>query len=133
MIKNILADQAIPGWINSLVDAESHITCQEALRVEFEQRVEALGLPLSQEMYRVSQIHGDCREFNRLSLFVKYHASYGACGLCTKKHWIAIWKFPQGGMVGINEIEFAREVAMEFDRRYPELGIMSLPAEWWQL
>ena len=49
MIKHILADQALPGWIDRLVDAESHITCQEALRAEFEQRVEALGLPLSSQ------------------------------------------------------------------------------------
>lgn len=132
MIKHILADQALPGWIDRLVDAESHITCQEALRAEFEQRVEALGLPLSKDAYWDSQIHGDCREFERLSLFVKYHASYGACGICTKKHWIAIWKFPNGKGPA-NEIEFARQVVMEFDRRYPDLGIMSLPPEWWQI
>lgn len=132
MIKHILADQVIPGWITNLVDAEDHIKCQKALRAEFEQRVEALGLPLSKEAYRDSQIHGDCREIQRLSLFVKYHASYGACGLCTKKHWLAIWTFPNG-KGPTNEIEFAREVAMEFDRRYPDLGIMSLPPQWWQI
>ncbi len=135
MIKHILTDLAVPGWIERLTSEESHIVSQEQLRAEFERLVEGLDLPLQDETIRDSWLHGDCREFCRLSLFVKYHSTYrireGGCGLCTKRHWLATWCMLPSHIN--EEFEIAAQVAMEFDRRYPELGIMSIPPGWWQV
>lgn len=130
-MKNIAIELNCPGWIQSLVEAKDEIAAKDAARSEFERLVEELGLPLSDDAFRESSLYGDCREFRRLSLFVKYHATYGGCGLCSKHHWLASWCILPGHLP--DELEIAEQVAKEFDQRYPQLGILSLPAEWWQV
>jgi len=130
-MKHFVMELHCPGWIQSLVESKDEITAKEVVRSEFERLVEELDLSLSDEVFRESGLYGDCREFRRLSLFIKYHATYGGCGLCSKRHWLASWRVLPGHLP--DELEIAEQVAKEFDRRYPQLGILSLSAEWWQV
>jgi len=133
--EHIAMELSCPGWIQSFVDDRDEIESKEAIRAEFERLVEGLELPLSQETVRDSWLNGDCREFRRLSLFVKYHSTYrvkeGGMGLCSKNHWLAAWCILPGHMT--EELEIAEQVARDFDRRYPKLGVLALPSEWWQI
>ena len=132
--EHAVMEAEVPGWIQERLDHADEIAEKKALRYEFEKKVEALGLPID-PMELEAQVHGDCREEQRLSLFAKYNSSYhvrnGGCCLCTKRHFIAVWCLLPCTIS--QELDIAREVAEGFDRRHPELGLMSLPAEWWQL
>lgn len=133
--KHLAMELNYPGWIKKIIKAKDAIQAKETLRAEFEKLVEEVGLPLQDETIRDSYLHGDCRQFVRLSLFVKYHATYrtrdGGCGLCSKRHWLATWCILPGHLGA--ELEIAEQVAQSFDRRYPHLGILSVPHEWWQI
>jgi hypothetical protein len=135
MSKHIAMEMNFPGWIQKLIENKDEIQAKEAVRAEFEKLVEGLELPLAEQVIGESHLSGDCREFRRLSLFVKYHSTYhvqrGGCGLCSKRHWFATWCILPGHFE--EEIEIAKQVAADFDRRYPYLGILSMPYEWWQI
>lgn len=134
-MKHVVMEMHYPGWIDKLEKDKDEIVSKERVRAKFEEMVEEAGLPLGKDVLYESHLSGDCREFLRLSLFVKYHSTYrireGGCGLCSKKHWLASWCVLPGHMG--EEREIAREVAEGFDRRHPELGILSLPPGWWQI
>ncbi|MBC17447.1 MAG: hypothetical protein CL942_14410 [Desulfovibrio sp.] len=135
MSKHIAMELNCPGWIQKLIENKDEIQAKQAIRKEFEKHVEELELPLTEQTIGESHLHGDCREFRRLSLFVKYHSTYhvrrGGCGLCSKHHWLATWCILPDHHA--EEIEIAELVAKDFDRRYPHLGIFSMPHEWWQI
>lgn len=135
MSKHIAMELNYPGWMQKLVENKGDIQSKKAVRAEFEKRIENLGLPLPEHIIQHSYLHGDCRQFVRLSLFVKYHATYrtrdGGCGLCSKRHWLATWCILPGHLG--EELEIAKQAAKFFDRHYPHLGILSMPPEWWQI
>lgn len=135
MSKHIAMELNCPGWIQKLIENKDEIQAKQAIRNEFEKLVEGLELPLPKQVIGESHLFGDCREFRRLSLFVKYHSTYhvqrGGCGLCSKRHWLATWCILPGHHA--EEVEIAEQVAKDFDRRYPYLGILSMPYEWWQI
>lgn len=133
-IKHALAEAAMPGWIDRLWENGDEIADKERLRAVFETMLEERGIAFD-EVRRFANLSGDCREFFRFSLFVKYHSTYrpgeGGCGLCSKRHWLAAWSILPGHMA--EEKEIAWEVAEGFARRHPEMGFLSIPAGWWQL
>jgi len=135
MSKHIAMEMNCPGWIEKLIENKDEIQAKSAVRNEFEKLLEGLQRPLSEQTFGEPHLHGDCREFRRMSLFVKYHNTYhiqrGSYGLCSKRHWLATWCILPGHHA--EEVEIAEQVAKDFDRRYPHLGILSMPYEWRQI
>lgn len=132
--EHAVMEAEVPGWIRDILEHADEIVEKADLREAFEKKVEELDLAIEPAEFEAF-LGGDCREFKRLSLFAKYHSNYhvrdGGCGLCTKRHWIAVWCLLPGTIN--EELDIAREVAEGFDRRHPDLGLLSLPAEWWQI